>query len=139
VAMEGYCPVQLVENNRWVRGTHEAGVIHRGRLYLCATPEQRRRFLADPDRYAPVLSGNDPVLAVDQNQLVPGQRKYGLRFVADGRVYLFATQVSRDKFAQDPDRYAAAVTRAMEATARRVAPPESPYGPGPALQPNGRY
>jgi len=138
VGMDGYCPVQLVENNRWVRGTHEGGVIHRDRLYLCASPEERRRFLADPDRYAPVLSGNDPVLAVDQNQLVPGQRKHGLRFVADGRVYLFATQASRDKFAQDPDRYAAAVTRAMGATARRVAP-ESPYGPGPALQPNGRY
>jgi len=137
--MDGYCPVQLVENGRWVRGTHDAGVIHRDWLYLCAGPEERRRFLADPDRYAPVLAGHDVVLAIDQNQLVPGLRKYGVFYDTDKRVYLFASQASRDRFWQAPERYAATVQQAMAATARRGAPPDRPYGPAVGFTPEGRY
>ncbi len=81
----------MVENNRWVHGTHESGVIHGDRLYLCASPEERRRFLEHPDLYAPVLNGRDVVLAVDQNQLVPGQRKFGWRYEKDNRIYLFSS------------------------------------------------
>jgi hypothetical protein len=142
IGLDGYCPVQLLENNRWVRGTHEGGVIHRGRLYLCATPEERQRFMANPDLYAPVLDGCDVVLAVDQNQLVPGQRKYGVRYEKDNRVYLFSSQASGDRFAQDPGRYANyanAVLRAMASSSQRTAPPESPYGTSPGVPQVGRY
>ncbi|HPP53074.1 MAG TPA: thioredoxin domain-containing protein, partial [Thermoguttaceae bacterium] len=58
LGLEGYCPVELVEKRRWVLGTHPWGVIHQGRTYMCAGPEEQKRFLANPDRYAPVLSGN---------------------------------------------------------------------------------
>jgi len=140
--MDGYCSVQLVENNRWVpgvRGRVDCGVIHRERLYLFAGPNEARRFLADPDRYAPVLSGHDVVLAMDQNQLVPGLRKYGVFYDTDKRVYLFASQASRDRFWQAPERYAATVQQAMAATARRGAPPDRPYGPAAGFAPEGRY
>ena len=60
--LDGFCPVQLVENSRWQPGKKTWGVIHRGRTYLFAGPEEQRRFLADPDRYAPVSSGDDVVL-----------------------------------------------------------------------------
>jgi YHS domain-containing protein len=129
----------LLENNIWVRGTHEGGVIHRDRLYLCASPEERRRFLANPDLYAPALGGCDVVLAVDQNQLVQGHRKYGVRYEKDNRIYLFASQASSDRFAQDPGRYAAAVMRATASAAQRPAPPESPYGTSPGSAPGRRY
>ena len=114
-------------------------MIHRDWLYLCAGPEERRRFMADPNRYAPVLSGHDVVLAVDQNQLVAGSRKHGVFYDKDKRVYLFASQASRDRFWQAPERYAAAVQQAMAATSRRAAPPDSPYSPAAGFAPNGRY
>jgi hypothetical protein len=139
LGLDGYCPVQLVENSRWVRGLHEAGVIHRDWLYLCAGPEERRRFMANPDRYAPVLSGHDVVVAVDQNRLVPGLRKYGVFYDKDKQVYLFASQASRDRFAEAPERYAAAVQQALAAAPPRNTPPEGPGRQGPGFWPNARF
>ena len=139
LGLDGYCPVQLIENYRWVRGSPDYGVIHRDRLYLFVGPNEARRFFADPDRYAPVLSGCDVVLAIDQNQLAPGMRKYGVTCDVDNRVYLFASPASKDRFSQAPERYAAAVARAMADSARRAAAPENPYGAAAGYSPSGRF
>lgn len=105
VGLEGYCPVTLAERGSWVEGRAQWGARHRGRTYLFATAEQQRAFLADPDRYAPALSGDDPVLAFDAGKSTPGQRRYGVTYQA--RTYLFATTESRDAFAANPQRYTA--------------------------------
>ncbi|MGQ9576786.1 MAG: hypothetical protein ACUVUC_15890 [Thermoguttaceae bacterium] len=143
LGLDGYCPVQLLETDRWVRGDWRFRVIHRGRLYLFAGPEEARRFFADPDRYAPMLSGNDVVLAVDHSQLVPGMRRFGAYYgtVDDRRVFLFASAATFQRFRQDPERYAAA---AIEATAnaapRAAAPRNDPAATGPqSAVPNWRY
>ncbi|MDH3718495.1 MAG: hypothetical protein OES79_10290, partial [Planctomycetota bacterium] len=61
-------------------------------------------FLSNPDYYSPAISGNDPVLAVDQRQFVAGKRKHGLFY--DKRVFLFASEETLARFYQDPLRYA---------------------------------
>jgi protein disulfide-isomerase len=104
LALDGYCPVQLSEKERWVKGNPRWGLIHRGRTYLFAGPEEQSRFFADPDRFAPVLSGGDVVLATEQGQQVEGKREYGVWFGA--RVYLFSSEDSLRRFATDPYRYA---------------------------------
>src|SRR5690606_15960666 len=58
----GYCCVTMKENNDWQPGSVEWGAIHRGRTYLFRSQELRDKFLANPDSYAPVLAGADPVL-----------------------------------------------------------------------------
>lgn len=105
VGLEGYCPVTLAERGSWVEGRAQWGARHRGRTYLFASAEQQRAFLADPDRYAPALSGDDPVLAFDAGKSTPGQRRYGVTYQA--RTYLFATTETRDAFAANPQRYTA--------------------------------
>ena len=72
LGLDGCCPVTLVEQKRWAKGDTQWGAIHRGRTYLFASSEAQRRFLANPDAYSPVIEGNDPVLALDNRQLVPG-------------------------------------------------------------------
>ena len=57
LGLDGFCPVSLSEKQQWVSGDSRWGVIHRGRTYLFAGPEEQRRFFADPDRYAPVAVG----------------------------------------------------------------------------------
>ncbi len=52
LALDGFCPVTLAEKHQWARGNRRFGVIHRGRTYLFAGPDEQRRFMADPDRYA---------------------------------------------------------------------------------------
>jgi len=104
LALDGYCPVVLSEKQQWMPGDRRWGAIHRGRTYLFSGPEQQRQFFADPDRYAPVVSGNDVVLAVEQGQSVPGMRQHGVFF--GNRVYLFAGEESLNKFARNPNLYA---------------------------------
>jgi len=105
LGLDGYCPVCLVEKQKWVLGNRLWGVIHRGRTYLFDSPEDRAKFFADPDRYAPVMSGQDVVYALESGRLVPGHRRHGVYF--GNRVYLFADEASLQKFSQNPHHYAA--------------------------------
>lgn len=142
LALDGYCPVTLSQKEQWVKGDPRYGVIHRGRTYLFIGPEEAKAFFAAPDRYAPVLSGMDVVIAVEERRQVPGRREYGAWY--DGQVYLFASEASYQKFDQDAARYAAAVKQGSTVTAQR--PPDSwdrpPYHPDSAnrqFPPPGRY
>jgi YHS domain-containing protein len=103
VGLEGYCPVTLAERGVWVEGRAQWGARHRGRTYLFSGVEQQKAFLADPDRYAPALSGDDPVLAFDSGKSTPGQRRYGVTY--QSRTYLFSSTETRDAFAANPQRY----------------------------------
>jgi YHS domain-containing protein len=108
VGLEGYCPVTLAERGAWVEGRAQWGARHRGRTYLFASAEQQKAFLADPDRYAPALSGDDPVLAFDVGKSTPGQRRYGVTY--QSRTYLFSSTETRDAFAANPQRYTSGAT-----------------------------
>ncbi len=103
LGLDGYCPVALAEKPAWVAGDRRWGGIHRGRTYLFSGPEEQRRFFADPDRYAPVISGNDIVLATERGQAVPGLREHGVSY--NNRVYLFASEATLEKFNRNPDQY----------------------------------
>ena len=111
LAFEGYCPVALRSNRKWVAGNAQFGAIHRGRTFLFMGEEQRQQFLANPDAYCPVFSGVDPVLLLDDNQVVEGSRRFGFDY--RGAFYLFASQESMNRFKSQPDQYAASVRQAM--------------------------
>jgi protein disulfide-isomerase len=110
LAMEGYCPVQLKEHKRWVAGDKRWGAIHRGRTYLFIGPQEQQKFLTSPDAFAPVMSGNDPVAALDGGQYLPGRREFGVFY--EDRVFLFAGEESLRRFYLNPNRYAAEVVQA---------------------------
>jgi protein disulfide-isomerase len=103
LGLEGYCPVSLIDKGTWVEGRAQWGARHRGRTYLFAGDEQQRAFLAAPDRYAPALSGDDPVLACDSGKQVAGQRRFGVTY--QSRTYLFSSPETRTAFAANPQRY----------------------------------
>jgi hypothetical protein len=122
LGLDGYCPVTLLEKQKWVQGDRRWGVNHRGRIYLFAGPDEQRRFWSDPDRYSPVASGNDVVLAVEQGRPVPGSRKYGAFF--ENRVYLFSSEASLAKFS-DPKNtkiYAAGASEILRAGVSQSGP-----------------
>ncbi len=112
LAFDGYCPVSLQQAQKWVRGDKTFGAIHRDRTYLFAGEAQRQKFLASPDAYSPVFSGNDPVKMLDENQQVAGTRKFGCAY--RGAFYLFSSKESMARFAKQPDRYSAGVRQAMK-------------------------
>jgi YHS domain-containing protein/thiol-disulfide isomerase/thioredoxin len=110
LGLDGFCPVTLAEQQRWQAGDRRYGVIHRGSLYLFASEAEKQRFWADPDRFSPILSGHDAVLATDQGTAVPGRREFGVTY--QNRVYLFSSEDSRRQFSQNPNRYAQQVLQA---------------------------
>jgi protein disulfide-isomerase len=114
LALDGFCPVELMEHHNWVPGDKKFGVIHLGRTYLFAGPEQWQRFFANPEKYAPVLSGMDVVVAVERNQLLPGDRRFGGYY--ENKLYLFTSEDTLQKFNREPQRYAMAVAQAFRVT-----------------------
>lgn len=119
LGLEGFCPVQLMENSRWQAGKKAWGAIHRGRTYLFSGVEEHRRFLADPDHYAPVGSGSDVVLLLEEGRSVLGFREHGLQF--DGHVYLFADEGTLEKFRSNPHYYADRASQSLRPAAQTAA------------------
>jgi YHS domain-containing protein/thiol-disulfide isomerase/thioredoxin len=112
--MEAFCPVTLNQKKQWVPGDRRWGVEHQGRVYLFASEESKQKFFANPNYYAPVLAGHDPVLMIDQRTANQGRREHGV-FYRD-RVYMFSSEASLTTFSANPSRYADQVA-ALEAQA----------------------
>lgn len=102
LGLEGYDPVVLFENQRWKSGDVKFGVVHRGQTYLFSSAENQKKFLAAPDRYAPVLDGSDPIEFL-QGKVAEGFRKHGVFY--NEHVYLFANEVNLDKFSTHPLKF----------------------------------
>ena len=110
--MEGYCPVTLLKEDKWVKGDPRFGIIHRGRVYLFLSESQKATFVSSPDDFSPVLAGIDPVMLADSGEAVEGRRAFGL--VYRKRVFLFNSEANLQRFWDNPEGYAAPIRQAME-------------------------
>ncbi len=104
LALDGFCPVELVGSESWKPGDPRWSTVYEGRTYLFSAEAQLRRFRAEPQRFAPALSGQDPVLLVDGNRRVPGRTDYCVTY--KGRLYMFSGSVTLTRFRKAPSRYA---------------------------------
>jgi protein disulfide-isomerase len=111
LGFDGYCPVSMRNNWKWVAGDPRWGVIHRGRTYWFAGETEQKQFWTDPDRYSPALSGMDPVMAIDHKQQVPGKREHSIDY--DNLFYMFSSEATLAQFTANPERYAVGVRQAM--------------------------
>jgi thioredoxin-related protein/YHS domain-containing protein len=110
LAMDGQCPVTLVETRDWKLGDLHWPVNHQGRTYLCAGPNEQAKLLANPNAFIPANEGLDPVLSLDRQQSLPGKTNYGI--IYHERTYLFAGEDTLAQFEKNPRRYAADVIQA---------------------------
>ena len=108
-ALEGYCPVELSNNETWVEGKVEFAVKHRGKVYWMSSNDAMQKFLATPDDASPVLSGYDPLVLLEEGRLVEGNIQYGLHEKISGKYLLFSTSEAKKKYAEDFDRYSKAL------------------------------
>jgi YHS domain-containing protein len=103
LGLEGYCPVLLSTEERWVPGNPAYYTMYRGHVFRFSSEEAMSEFTKTPDRYTPVAMGEDIVLMVDRNKKVYGSRQFGAWY--QGRVFLFSSQESLDAFAAAPQYY----------------------------------
>ncbi len=109
-ALGGYCPVELVETQLWTSGDARWAWIHQGRTYRMSGQAQLERFVANPERYAPVLAGTDAVLALEENASVAGRTEFCVDY--DGRLYMFSSAATMARFHRTPVHYAGFVAQA---------------------------
>ena len=102
----------ILESKRWHKGNVRYGAVHGGRTYLFASEQAQRMFLADPLRYAPMLSGCDPVVFAETSQRIDGNHNIGLLY--GGKTYFFTSEETRRRFELSPHVY---IARAQQATA----------------------
>ncbi len=114
LGLDGYCPVTLLQENQWLAGNKRWGAKHRGVVYLFQTAAAQQIFLADPDRFSPLLAGYDPVLFCEQGQYVVGQRAHGIRY--RDTIILFSSEESLEKFSSAPEPYMSRITQALSST-----------------------
>lgn len=132
LGLDGYCPVTLVNEMRWLLGKPQHRDSYEGCVYLFAGQEQKQEFQEQPERFAPVLSGYDAVLWFDEAKLVIGERKHG--FFCSGSIWLFSSEECLQRFERDPNRYllAKAISAADRIDAAAdLCPRERVQDPGP--------
>ncbi len=114
LAMEGYCPVTVIKEDRWVEGNPKFGVIHLGKLYLFSDAGKMQTFLADPVPYTPVLNEIDVVRFFEERVIVPGKREWGLKDPTYNRMFFFADEKAMNHFWNEYERYTGAAIEVME-------------------------
>lgn len=103
LALDGYCPVCMIDRAEMVKGKSTETAIHNGRKFQFASAEHKKRFLESPAKYLPGANGDCIVSLVDGGKRVAGDTKFPAMF-AD-KVYFLADKQSRDKFLKDPEAY----------------------------------
>lgn len=96
---QGRCPVAGVDRQESVAGDPHFGVLYGERLYLCASSEDRRRFLQDPAPYAVAYieeKGYCPHCTRQDGLLVQGDPHFGL--IRSGKEYWFPDDSHRSAF-----------------------------------------
>ncbi len=103
--LDGYCPVSMLEKEAWVVGKRELGVIHLGEHYYFADRRAQEEFLRAPERFAPVLNGIDIVRFIDERKIVMGSRAFGGVDPIHGRVFLFSSEETANRFDENFEYY----------------------------------
>ncbi len=95
----GNCPVAQLDRHTMHPGDPKYGVLYQGRLFLCASDSDRKRFLEEPVRYAAVdvaENGFCPHCLAQDGLLVRGDPRYDLS--REGRRYWFPDPSHREAF-----------------------------------------
>jgi YHS domain-containing protein len=103
VALDGFCPVRILESKKWVRGDRKFSVLLDGKLYLFPGEDQKQKFLKYVVKYTPALSGDCIVTYVDGQ----ARKRGSVDFTAihDGRLFMFPSQDEKDQFMKNPEKY----------------------------------
>jgi YHS domain-containing protein/thioredoxin-related protein len=103
LALAGYCPVSLLNENKLIPGKLELALEHEGRIFRFASEQNRLEFRKKPDSFAPANDGHCPVSQVEKGDLHHGDPHWGV--VYGGHLFLFKDGTQRDLFVKEPERY----------------------------------
>lgn len=103
LAMQGYCPVCVMEMKQWVKGKPEFSSVYDGREYRFPDAKAKAAFDADPAKFVPALGGDCVVCLDHKGERVPGDVKFSARH--KGRIYLFPAEGPKQEFMAAPEKF----------------------------------
>jgi len=103
VGLDGFSPVMLARERKWLKGEAKHTVAFRGIKYWVRDTEEVTAFNRYPERFAPRLLGCDPVVLWKSDRALQGSTQFGAFYA--GELYLFVSAESRDEFKVRPERY----------------------------------
>jgi len=106
---DGYCPVTLTEELRWVKGNPQFSTEFENGIFYFVSQEAQQRFLTSPHTFAPIASGTDVVEWTLYKKKVVGSRKYGAWY--HGNIYLFVDKANYEQFQANPHYFAGQVNQ----------------------------
>ena len=103
VGLDGYCPVCLINAQKWVNGNADHAAVFDGKTYFFPGDDTLQEFVNNPTQYVPALSGDCIVSYSQTGKRVPGD----VRFAAlhNNRMYLFPSEKERKVFRQSPQAF----------------------------------
>lgn len=125
LAMEGYCAVTVIDEDRWAEGNPKFGVVHLGKLYLFESQNKMAMFLEDPTPYTPILNEIDVVRFFEERKIVRGKRQFGMKDPVHGRMFFFADEAAMNHFYNEYARYTDAAVEVMQQAVRDANPDAS--------------
>ncbi|MDG2388406.1 MAG: thioredoxin family protein [Planctomycetaceae bacterium] len=105
LGLDGFSPVVLLKERRWVEGNETFLAEHKGMIYHLQTAEEKQVFESAPERYTPQLLECDPVEMYFADKAVRGSTQYGAYF--DGKLFLFQNHDNRETFKKSPLKFTA--------------------------------
>ncbi len=106
IALNGYCPVCIIEMKKWIKGDSRFAVVQDGKTYLFPGDEQKQMFLKNLDKYTPALGGKCTVCLVEMGKTGDGSVQFAA--MHEGRLFLFPGEEQKQMFLNNPAKYATA-------------------------------
>ena len=104
IGLGGYCPVCILDANKWAMGSPEHQATYDGVTYYFPDEAIKQKFLADPAKYVPALGGDCIVCYAKLGKRVPGMINYTARY--DNRLFLFPGAEQQQAFLGSPKEFA---------------------------------
>lgn len=108
VGLGGFCPVAMMRDKKWLKGSEEFVGSYDGVDYFFQSAEEREAFFASPKQFIPGLHGCDPVELQRGRRAETGAIELGAFY--RGRLFFFSSQHNRQLFQSNPAWYAESVS-----------------------------
>ena len=108
VGLGGFCPVAMMRDKKWLKGSEEFVGSYDGVDYFFQSAEEREVFFASPKQFIPGLHGCDPVELQRGRRAETGAIELGAFY--RGRLFFFTSQSNRQLFQNNPAWYAESIS-----------------------------
>jgi len=103
LGLEGYCPVCVVSNRKWVIGDVNHSATYDGKTYFFPSNDIRQKFVDNPIKFAPALGGDCTVCFEKSGKRTDGNIRFAS--IHQNRLFLFPSSNERDMFNRSPKTY----------------------------------